>query len=107
MRRNVWGMTEAQTLLQVHLKELGIETVAEFRFDGERRFTFDLANEELRIGFECNGHWQGRHGEAWSKGFETLNLAQALGWTVFVFHNRYVMKRKAKKFLAKYFSRGF
>ncbi len=95
-------MTEAQTLLQVHLKELGIETVAEFRFDGERRFKFDLANEQLMMGFECNGHWQGRHGAAWSEGFEKFNLAQVQGWTVFVFHNHDVLNGKAKEFLAKY-----
>ena len=45
-------MTEAQTLLQVHLVELGIKTVPEFRFDPERKYRFDLANEQLQIGFE-------------------------------------------------------
>ena len=95
-------MTEAQTLLQVHLVELGIKTVPEFRFDPERRFTFDLANEELMIGFEVNGHWQGHHGAGWSEGFEKFNLAQAQGWTVFVFHNHDVLNGKAKEFLAKY-----
>ena len=95
-------MTEAQILLQVHLKELGIETVPEFRFDSERKYRFDLANEELQIGFEVNGHWQGRHGAAWSEGFEKFNLAQAQGWTVFVFHNHDVLNGKAKEFLAKY-----
>ena len=95
-------MTESQQLLKIHLSELGIETVAEFQFCPDRRFRFDLANEELQIGFECNGHWQGRHGAAWSEGFEKFNLAQAQGWTVFVFHNRDVENGKAKEFLAKY-----
>ena len=96
-------MTEAQILLQVHLKELGIETVPEFQFDPERRFCFDLANSELMLGFECNGSWNGLHGPRWSStDGEKFNLAQAKGWCVFVFSNRQVLNGKAKEFLAKY-----
>jgi len=95
-------MTEAQILLAVHLAELGIKTVPEYRFDIERQFRFDLADVKNMVAFECNGHWQGRHGSAWSEGFEKLNLAQAQGWIVFVFHNRDVLTGKAKEFCKKH-----
>ena len=94
--------TEAQLLLAVHLAELGIKTLPEYRFDSERQFRFDLANLEHRIGFECNGHWQGKHGVGWSEGFEKLNVAQLQGWRVLVFHNRDVLTGKAKEFCAKH-----
>lgn len=98
--------TEAQILLGIHLAELGIKTVPEYRFDHERQFRFDLADITHRWGFECNGHWQGRHGTAWSEGFEKLNHAQALGWKVFVFHNRQVLKGEAKEFCASLVGKG-
>lgn len=94
--------TESQILLAVHLAELGIKTVPEYRFDAERNFRFDLADLEHRYGFECNGHWQGQHGASWSGEFEKLNLAQALGWKVFVFHNRDVLTGRAKQFIAEH-----
>src|SRR5690242_7343019 len=97
--------TEAQVLLQIHLRELGIETTAAYRFDPERQFRFDLADLEHRLGFECNGHWQGKHGAGWSEGFEKLNLAQMQGWRVFCFHNRDVLSGKAKKWLAEQLNR--
>lgn len=97
--------TESQILLQVHLAELGIKTVAEFRFDPERQFRFDLCSLEHRIGFEVNGHWQGKHGAGWSEGFEKLNLAQMQGFRVLVFHNKDVLTGKAKEFVAKWVKR--
>jgi hypothetical protein len=94
--------TEAQILLAVHLKELGIATIPEFRFDPERQFRFDLYSPALRIGFEVNGHFQGKHGSGWSNDAEKINLAQMQGIRVLVFHNRDVMKGSAKEFVAKW-----
>lgn len=92
-------MTEAQELLAIHLKELGLKTQPEYRFC-QRRWSFDLACPEHRIAFECNGHFQGKHGAGWSNDAEKLNTAQALGWRVFVFHNRDVLTGKAKQWVA-------
>lgn len=94
--------TEAQILLAIHLEELGIKTVPEYRFDPERQFRFDLADLEHRIGFECNGHWQGKHGAGWSEGAEKINLAQMQGWKVLVFHNRDVLTGRAKAFIKEH-----
>ena len=68
-------MTPAQILLQIHLRELGIQTMPEYRFCS-RQWRFDLVALDRRWAFECNGHWQGRHGTGWSEGFEKLNLAK-------------------------------
>ena len=92
-------------LLQVHLAELGIKTVPEYRFDPERQFRFDLCSLEHRIGFECNGHFQGKHGTGWSEESEKLNLAQMQGWRVLSFHNKDVLTGKAKEFVAKWIKR--
>ena len=74
----------------------------EYRFDPERQFRFDLASVEHRIGFECNGHFQGKHGRGWSNDAEKLNLAQMQGWRVLVFSNRDVLCGNAKAFLAEW-----
>ena len=96
-------MTQEQILLQIHLNELGIKTIPEYRFDPERRFRFDLANPDLKMAFECNGTWNGLHGSRWSgSDMEKLNLAQAQGWTVFVFANEDVLSGKAKAFLQEH-----
>lgn len=88
--------TEAQLLLQMHLKELGLETELEFMFHSIRRWRFDLACLEHRIAFECNGHFQGKHGAGWSSDAEKINMAQVIGWRVFVFSNREVLNGQAK-----------
>jgi hypothetical protein len=94
-----WGVTESQTLLLIHMKELGLEVVPEYRFCEGRRWSFDAACLEHRVAFECNGHFQGKHGAGWSNDAEKLNTAQALGWRVFVFHNRDVLSGKAKEWV--------
>lgn len=95
-------MTEAQTLLMIHLDELGFVTVPEFRFTPARKFCFDVAVVEHKLAFECNGHFNGKHGAGWSMGAEKLNLAQAMGWKVFVFHNKDVLTGKAKAWIEEH-----
>jgi hypothetical protein len=96
--------TEAQLLLQTHLRELGIDTVLEHRFCETRKWMFDLADLERRIGFECNGHFGGKHGAGWSNDAEKMNTAQMMGWRVLVFANRDVLRGKAKEWLAEHLS---
>lgn len=101
-------MTEAQILLQKHLEELGIKTVAEYRFDSERNWRFDLADLEHRLAFELDGGiFQGGHtrGAALEKDYEKQNVAQLSGWRILRFTNRQAMKGEAKQFLAKYLCR--
>jgi very-short-patch-repair endonuclease len=100
-------LTEAQILLGQHLRELGIETVFGHQFAEGRRFRFDLASLEHRLGFECNGSFSGLHGPRWSSNdSEKMNLAQAQGWRVFVFSNRQVLKGQAKQWIAEHLNGG-
>ena len=97
--------TPAQTLLRIHLKELGIETIAEYQFYAERKWRFDLASVGSRLAFECNGHFNGRHGVGWSADAEKLNTAQMLGWRCLVFSNKDVLTGRAKHWLAEWLGR--
>lgn len=95
-------LTPSQELLRIHLRELGVETRPEFRFSLERKFRFDLYAESLRMGFEVNGHFQGKHGAGWSSDAEKLNLAQMMGYRVMVFTNKQVERGEAKAFLQEW-----
>lgn len=98
MQRDEGEVTEAQTLLIIHLAELGLIAHPEWQFS-DRKFRFDVAVRERRWGFECNGHFQGKHGAGWSNDAEKMNLAQAWGWKVFVFANKDVLSGKAKAWI--------
>jgi len=110
MNRFVYGcqmkLTPAQELLRIHLKEMGIRTLPEFRFFSERKFRFDLYAPDLRMGFEVNGTFAGLHGTRWSgSDLEKLNLAQMLGYRVMQFTNKQVLRGEAKAFLAEWLGR--
>jgi very-short-patch-repair endonuclease len=97
--------TAAQILLAVHLKELGIATIPEYRFDPERQFRFDLASLEFRVGFEVDGGmFRGGHkrGEALEGDYEKQNEAQLQGWKIIRFTNRQVLTGQAKEFMKKW-----
>lgn len=78
-----------------HLKLLGHELQREVRFHPSRRWRFDLADERLRIGVECdgaifnaeNGKASGAHarGAAMLRDMEKRNAAAELGWVVLVY----------------------
>lgn len=96
-------MTEAQILLQIHLSELGIQTVPELRFAPPRRWRFDLACEARKLAFECDGgafHGGHKRGKALMADYEKQNVAALLGWKLFRFTNDYILNGSAKLFLA-------
>jgi very-short-patch-repair endonuclease len=95
-------LTAPQALLQVHLRELGIETVPEFRFCLERKFRFDLYSNNLRMGFECDGgQFSGGHmrGKALEKQYSKDRLAQLKGYRIMRFTNREVLSGEAKQWM--------
>ena len=98
-------LTEAQEVLAIHLAELGLFPEFEVPVCEGRRYRFDVACKAERLAFECNGHWHGTHGRAWSQGAEKINIAQMLGWRVLVFHNRDVLYGRAKAFLMEWMGR--
>lgn len=99
--------TEAQRLLAIHLKELGIETVPEFKFLTNRSYRFDLFWMAQRVGFECDGGMYSgghRHGEAIEIEHEKDRLAQLNGYRIFRFTNRQVLCGEAKEWIKEHMS---
>ncbi len=95
-------MTQAQLLLKKHLAELGIETVAEWRFHDGRKWRADLACPRLALLFEVDGHYQGKHGAGWGNDNEKSNTAQMLGYRILRFTNREVLKGEAREFVKRW-----
>lgn len=98
--------TNAQILLAVHCRELGLKPEFEYRFC-QRRWAFDLAIPDLRLALECNGgRWTGGHfrGKAVDAEYEKLNTAQMLGWRVLQFTNEFAEEGAAKAFIEKWLS---
>jgi very-short-patch-repair endonuclease len=94
-------MTEAQTLLGIHLAELKLFVSAEYKFC-YRSWRFDWANSDLRIAFEVNGgKWSGGHRRGWAIEDENdkLNTATMMGWRVIQFTNEQVLDGRAKEWL--------
>ena len=100
--------TRAQILLGVHLRELGYACVPEHKFLADRKFAFDWADLEHRIGFECDGgQWTGGHmrGLKLENQYEKDRLAQINGWRCFRFTNRQILNGEAKEWLLNHLGR--
>jgi hypothetical protein len=82
--------SKEKTLLKLHLTawcaKNGFKLVEELKFSKERRFRFDFAVEEIKVGIEYNGIMseKSRHTSitGYSKDMDKLNLAQLEGWKV-------------------------
>jgi very-short-patch-repair endonuclease len=98
--------TEAQILLAIHVRELGVTDLkAEFRIDPARQWRADLALPAYRILIECDGgmHTGGhKRGAALEDDYDKQNSAQMLGWRILRFSNRQVLCGEAKEFLWKF-----
>ena len=98
--------TESQLLLAIHLKDLGVKTIPEYRFC-DRMFRFDLAAPDIRMAWEISGgNWSGGHrrGKQQENEYDKLNIAQLLGWRVMQFTPAQVLDGRAYDFLRKYFA---
>lgn len=77
------------------------EPVAEYRFAQalKRKFRFDFAYPEQKIGIEVEGGtWiQGRHnrGEGMAEDMRKYNLAAMLGWLILRFDNHMIENNEA------------
>jgi very-short-patch-repair endonuclease len=97
--------TDAQILLQIHLRELGLETEREYSFMPGRRWKFDLASVEQRLAFEADGgkfHGGHRRGQALEDDYERQNTAIMEGWRILRFTNDQILCGKAKEFVGKW-----
>lgn len=79
---------EETLLLLIRAEDLP-EPEREYRFHDVRRWRFDFAYPEHKIGIECEGGtWaKGRHsrGSGFRKDCEKYNTASMMGWTVLRF----------------------
>lgn len=96
-------LTQAQLLLTIHLKELGLEFELEPRVCPERRWRADIGIPSLRVLIECDGGlWSGGHkrGASLEDDYDKQNVAQAWGWRILRFSNQQVLDGRAKAFIA-------
>jgi len=95
---------DANTLLEMHMKELGVGLIPEHQFAPPRRWRFDYAVAPLcaRIAIEIEGAiWtRGRHtrGSGYERDLEKYRMATALGWRVYRFSTGEVLKGVALEF---------
>ena len=103
-------LTPEQTLLMLHLKELGIDAVAEVRVCQERKWRFDIAEEgwpvwRRPLAFEIEGgQWvRGRHtrGSGFQSDLEKYREAVVRGWLLLRFSPQEVRDGTAKRFVAE------
>jgi len=103
--QNEYKRTPAQTLLGIHLKELGMLVFYEIHIPEDSARRFDLAAWNERLLFEISGgNWNGGHrrGAEQEKEYEKINTAQMMGWRVMQFTNRQVLTGQAKAFLEQW-----
>ena len=78
--------SKAKAEIEMMLKLFGKPYVAEYSFHPERKWRFDFAIPEMKIGIEYNGIMsaKSRHTTitGYSKDMEKINAAQKLGWVV-------------------------
>ena len=100
--------TPAQTLLGIHLQELGFAGIEyEYRANPDRRWRWDLAVPGDRLLFECDGVFRGGHAR-WgdlADEYEKANWALLNGWRCLRFLNTTILKGEAKQFLAEWLGR--
>jgi hypothetical protein len=114
--------TDAQILLETHLKELGLEFISEFKFHPSRKWRFDyyimqrgFANFtvsswgiEIEGGIFQNGRngsgGIGRHtrGAGYVKDMEKYNFAAIAGYRVLRFTPQQVLDGTARAFIAEH-----
>lgn len=96
---------EANVLLELHLGELGLRFIPEFRFCAHRKWRFDYyigRNEAIEI--EGGIFSRGRHtrGVGYQKDLEKYRTAAAMGYRVFRFSTQEVLDGTAREFLKKW-----
>lgn len=109
---------EANLVLEMHLDELHLTWVPEFRFCETRRWRADYAITTLKtrptiawikpkpalLEIEGGIYTSGRHtrGRGFQADMEKYNMATALGFKVFRFSTQDVLTGRAKAFLAEH-----
>ena len=112
---------EASVLLEIHMMELGLTFVPEYKFCDGREWKFDYVlgthgSDETRIAIEIEGgvgYFKnprgqvirgGRHSreDGYRSDLEKYRMASALGYRLYRFSTREVLDGTAKAFLEKW-----
>ena len=107
----------AHILLEIHLKELGLNFVREYGFHKDRKWRFDYVLSDRKVptgtAIEIEGglHTRGRHvrPKGYEADLEKYNTATLMGWRVLRFSTGQVLRGEAKAFLKeqqRHFSRS-
>jgi very-short-patch-repair endonuclease len=93
--------------MEHYLRELKLKYEREYRFHPIRKWRFDFALTEHRIGLEVEGGiWiQGRHtrGKGYESDLRKANEATRMGWRIFRFTTNMVRRGEAKQFIKDLF----
>lgn len=99
--------SEPEILMEHYLRELKLKYEREYRFHPIRKWRFDFALTEHRIGLEVEGGiWiQGRHtrGKGYESDLRKANEATRMGWRIFRFTTNMVRRGEAKQFIKDLF----
>ena len=103
-------MNESNILLEIHMKELGIEFMPEYKFHPKRKWRFDYAifpvqrNGKTAVEIEGAVWTQGRHtrGSGYIKDLEKYREAAVMGWRVLRFSTDEVLNGVAREFLKEH-----
>jgi very-short-patch-repair endonuclease len=86
--------SKLEATLALHMRSAGLKPVPEHRFHPPRRWRFDFAFPDQKVGIECEGGiWSGgRHvrGAGFEKDAEKYNQAALDGWTLLRFTGRMI-----------------
>lgn len=96
---------KANILLEIHLKELGIEFECEYKFHARRKWRFDYLLSDPHVIEIEGGTWiSGRHnrGKGFLADMEKYREAAAMGYKVYRFSTEEVMNGTAKKFIQEH-----
>jgi very-short-patch-repair endonuclease len=105
---------DAGTVLEIHLRELGLEYWREYKFDDDRDWRADfliyppeVKRDAVLLEIEGSVWTQGRHtrGSGFLKDMEKYNTATMLGYRVLRFSTQQVERGEAKEFLRKFLTR--
>lgn len=92
MARLPRGLSAGEEAFAQHCQAYGLKPEREYRFNAERRWRFDFAFPEKKIGVEIEGGtWTaGRHsrGPGYEKDLSKYNAAARNGWMVLRFSTR-------------------
>jgi hypothetical protein len=95
-------LSEAQILLGIHIKELGMRPAYEVHVPAGSNYRFDVCCMGLNVLIEISGgNFSGGHrrGTKQEDEYTKINRAQMSGYKVYQFTNRQVLSGEAKEFL--------